>query len=165
VVASQPKGSVTIRLGADLLEWFRGEPGYQTRINAILRAYMDAHPNKRSSVAPKPSSVYKLFEQAMIGRKQILCMYKGRRRELCPVILGHSQGREKARTYQFGGQSNKGLPPGGEWRCLWFSEVSNVRLRDGRWYAGDRHNQSQGCVESVDLDVNPDSPFSPKAPP
>jgi len=31
-----------LRLDADLLEWFRTERGYQTRINAILRAYMNA---------------------------------------------------------------------------------------------------------------------------
>lgn len=31
------------RLDADLLRWFRRERGYQTRINAILRAYMQAH--------------------------------------------------------------------------------------------------------------------------
>jgi len=29
-----------MRLDADLLRWFRQNPGYQTRINAILRAYM-----------------------------------------------------------------------------------------------------------------------------
>ena len=37
-----PKEIVTIRLDADLLRWFRQHPGYQTRINAILRAYMKA---------------------------------------------------------------------------------------------------------------------------
>jgi uncharacterized protein (DUF4415 family) len=39
-----PKKSLTLRLDADVLEWFRkmGE-GYQTRINAILRTYMKAH--------------------------------------------------------------------------------------------------------------------------
>jgi uncharacterized protein (DUF4415 family) len=34
--------TVTMRLDADLLDWFRSNRGYQTRINAILRAYMDA---------------------------------------------------------------------------------------------------------------------------
>jgi uncharacterized protein (DUF4415 family) len=37
------KATVTMRLDADLLTWFRHECGYQTRINAILRAYMNAH--------------------------------------------------------------------------------------------------------------------------
>jgi uncharacterized protein (DUF4415 family) len=43
VVMPTPKEIVTMRLDADLLRWFRQQPGYQTRINAILRAYMQAH--------------------------------------------------------------------------------------------------------------------------
>jgi uncharacterized protein (DUF4415 family) len=43
VVWPTPKQIVTMRLDADLLEWLRQERGYQTRVNAILRAYMDAH--------------------------------------------------------------------------------------------------------------------------
>ncbi len=42
VVMPRPKRTVTMRLDADLLEWFRSNRGYQTRINAILRAYMNA---------------------------------------------------------------------------------------------------------------------------
>jgi uncharacterized protein (DUF4415 family) len=42
VVTPRRKRSVTMRIDADLLDWFRREPGYQTRINAILRAYMNA---------------------------------------------------------------------------------------------------------------------------
>ena len=109
-----------------------------------------------------PSSNYDLFEQAMAMRKQIICVYGGYPRELCPIILGHSKGREKALTYQFGGQNNTDLPPGGQWRCLWLSKVSDVQLRDGPWFAGSNHTQPQGCVEIVDLDVNPSSPYRPK---
>jgi hypothetical protein len=109
-----------------------------------------------------PSADYELFEEAMRSRKQVLCMYGGYLRELCPIILGHSQAQEKALTYQFGGQSKSGLPPGGEWRCLWLSKVSNARLRDGQWFAGSSHARPQGCVEVVDLDVNTSSPYSPK---
>ena len=43
VVMPTPKEIVTIRLDADLLRWFRQHRGYQTRINAVLRAYMKAH--------------------------------------------------------------------------------------------------------------------------
>jgi uncharacterized protein (DUF4415 family) len=43
VVMPSRKAVVTIRLDADLLEWFRQQRGYQTRINAILRSYMKAH--------------------------------------------------------------------------------------------------------------------------
>jgi uncharacterized protein (DUF4415 family) len=37
VVVPHPKKTVTVRLDADLLAWFRRRPGYQTRINVILR--------------------------------------------------------------------------------------------------------------------------------
>jgi uncharacterized protein (DUF4415 family) len=44
IVLPQPKETMTIRVDADVLEWFRKEGrGYQTRINAILRSYMRAH--------------------------------------------------------------------------------------------------------------------------
>ena len=38
------KQQITIRLDEDVLQWFREQGnGYQTRINALLRAYMEAH--------------------------------------------------------------------------------------------------------------------------
>lgn len=38
------KQQVTLRIDADVLEWFKSQgKGYQSRINALLRAYMDAH--------------------------------------------------------------------------------------------------------------------------
>jgi uncharacterized protein (DUF4415 family) len=43
VVMPDRKVVVTMRLDADLLAWFRKQRGYQTRINAILRTYMQAN--------------------------------------------------------------------------------------------------------------------------
>lgn len=44
MVYPRPKDSISIRLDADILEYLRRDgPGYQTRINAILRSYMEAH--------------------------------------------------------------------------------------------------------------------------
>ena len=110
------------------------------------------------------SPIYRSFANAMAERKQIVCAYDGFTREFCPVILGHSKGEEKALTFQFGGGSRSGLPPGGEWRCLFLSRVSSVELREGPWLSGASHSQPQGCVEDVDLDVNPKSPYKPKRP-
>jgi uncharacterized protein (DUF4415 family) len=37
------KQAVNLRLDRDVLGWFRAQwPGYQTRINAVLRAFMSA---------------------------------------------------------------------------------------------------------------------------
>jgi uncharacterized protein (DUF4415 family) len=38
------KKQVTLRLDADMIEWFKGRGGkYQTRINQVLRDYMESH--------------------------------------------------------------------------------------------------------------------------
>jgi uncharacterized protein (DUF4415 family) len=37
------KQSVTVRLDSDVLEWFKSQgKGYQTRMNAVLRLYMES---------------------------------------------------------------------------------------------------------------------------
>ena len=109
-----------------------------------------------------PSSTYNLFNQAMISRKQVLCTYDGYRRELCPILLGHTNGHEVALAYQFAGESKSALPPTGQWKCLRLAKVTNAQLRDGTWHAGDSHSQRRSCVQLVDIDVNPHSPYDPK---
>ena len=40
---SEPKQQLTIRFDADVVEWFKARgKGYQSRMNAVLRAYVDA---------------------------------------------------------------------------------------------------------------------------
>ena len=40
----QAKKGVYLRIDQDLLDWLKRQgPGYQTRINAILRSYMETH--------------------------------------------------------------------------------------------------------------------------
>jgi uncharacterized protein (DUF4415 family) len=44
VVVPPGKKQLTLRLDADVLEWLKAQgKGYQSRINAILRAYYEAH--------------------------------------------------------------------------------------------------------------------------
>jgi uncharacterized protein (DUF4415 family) len=41
------KSSITIRLDPEVLEWFKSQgKGYQTRINSVLRMYMEAQKSK-----------------------------------------------------------------------------------------------------------------------
>ena len=40
----RPKRHLNLRIDADVVDWFKAEgKGYQTRMNAVLRAYMAAH--------------------------------------------------------------------------------------------------------------------------
>ena len=48
VVWPQAKQAISLRIDQDILTWFRDRgPGYQTRMNAVLRAFVDAQPGKR----------------------------------------------------------------------------------------------------------------------
>lgn len=100
------------------------------------------------------SATYELFHTAILERKQIVCEYGGCHREVCPHVLGHTGREEMVLTFQFGGESKSGLPPGGEWRCFALADVRNAHLRDGPWRTGTQHGQPQVCVAIVDLDVD-----------
>ena len=42
------KKQVALRLDAEVLDWFKNQgPGYQTRMNAVLKAYKAAHEKRR----------------------------------------------------------------------------------------------------------------------
>jgi hypothetical protein len=107
------------------------------------------------------SATFALFHRAILERQQISCTYKGYPREICPHVLGHSAGTEKALVYQFGGESSRGLPARGEWRCLDLSEVRDAKACQGRWHSGETHRTTQRCVERVYVDVNTDVPDQP----
>lgn len=47
MVYPEPKEPISIRVDRDVLSWFRDQgPGYQTRMNAVLRSYMEARTRK-----------------------------------------------------------------------------------------------------------------------
>ena len=80
-------------------------------------------------------------------------MYQGRYREICPHTIGRKNGREKLLAFQFAGQSSKGLPPGGEWRCMFIDEITQVAAREGPWHTRDVHLKPQTCVDQVEFEV------------
>jgi hypothetical protein len=83
-----------------------------------------------------PSATYALFRDAILGAQQIVCVYDGRRRELCPHIIGTSRsGEEVVLAWQFAGESSGSLP---QWRCLKLANVSEAHAREGRWHEAAR---------------------------
>lgn len=47
LVRAPVKKAVSVRLDQDVIDFFKGEgPGYQTRMNAVLRSYMEAKRKK-----------------------------------------------------------------------------------------------------------------------
>ena len=101
-----------------------------------------------------PSITYQLFRKAIVDRKLIACAYRGRRRDVAPHIIGSKNRKEMALGFQFSGDSNSRLPPGGEWRCFSLGEVEAAELFEGPWRTGPSHRSTQVCIDIVDLDVN-----------
>jgi hypothetical protein len=51
------------------------------------------------------SSNYEKIWRAVRERKRIACVFEGRYREACPIILGYSvDGRERVLVFQIGGK-------------------------------------------------------------
>ena len=91
-----------------------------------------------------PSATYTLFRDAILAEQQVTCIYGGRRRELCPHIIGTNKDSEEVvLAWQFGGESSGPLP---QWRCFKLANVSDARRRDGRWYEGRSHTTNRNAL-------------------
>jgi hypothetical protein len=98
------------------------------------------------------SATYSLFRNAILSEQQVVCLYGGRLRELCPHIIGtNKRGEEVVLAWQFAGESSGPLP---QWRCLRLANVRDARTRQGRWHEGGSHRTTQRCVSDIHLDIN-----------
>lgn len=94
---------------------------------------------------------------AIVHRRPIAALYRGRRRLLCPHLLGWSRHRRlHVLCYQYGGDSESGLKPtpSDNWRCLAVESLSHVELLDSLWQTAENHSRPQTCIEQVELDVD-----------
>jgi uncharacterized protein (DUF4415 family) len=55
VITPPPKEAISLRVDRDVLAWFRaGGRGYQTRMNAVLRSYMQAKQGSSAAGSKRP---------------------------------------------------------------------------------------------------------------
>ncbi|MFN3462819.1 MAG: hypothetical protein ACK4X1_01965 [Terricaulis sp.] len=52
------------------------------------------------------SPEYQLIREAILQKQQVVCLYHGAWRELCPHVIGLKRGREKVLSWQFGGETS-----------------------------------------------------------
>jgi hypothetical protein len=95
-----------------------------------------------------------LLIMAIEELKQVVCIYDGYPREMCPHVVGWKNGAHHVLSYQFAGGSSRGLPPGGEWRCMDIDGITQLALRDGPWQTGPSHTKPQTCVDSKEAEVS-----------
>ena len=114
---------------------------------------MTPQPGKAQAV----SEIYELLRLAAARKQPVSAVYDGLPRLLCPHVLGRKSGRPHVFCYQFGGSSNRGLPPGphgaGDWRCLALEKLSRVELRADAWHTEPR-SRRQTCIDEIDFDAD-----------
>ena len=136
--------------------------------------HLSLHPFRQSGILRWMSVPVRALEQvqaqvraAIIHRRPVAALYRGRRRLLCPHLLGRNrQRRLQVLCFQYGGDSESGLEPMGapdNWRCLAVENLSELELLNGPWQTAENHSRPQTCIEEVELDVDdyPETPTSP----
>lgn len=100
------------------------------------------------------SDAFELLKQAIIEQKCISAVYHGRRRDLCPHVLGWKGDREHVLFLQVGGESEKGIASTGSWRCLNLDELSEVEMSDSEFRTGPGYyDNPQKCVDKIEAQI------------
>jgi hypothetical protein len=96
-----------------------------------------------------------LIWKAIAERLQVVALYDGHRREMCPHAMGWKNGEMRVLCFQFGGATSNGaVPPRGEWKCMEVDRLIDISLRQGLWRTGGWHSRQQTCIDQVVLRVS-----------
>ncbi len=99
------------------------------------------------------SATYQTLRAAMANKVPVQCNYRGLLRLCCPHTLGYTNGEPRVLMFQYDGCSSRGLPPGGEWRCMSVVEITNLVTIHGLWHTAPNHSRPQTCVKQVEFEV------------
>jgi hypothetical protein len=97
-------------------------------------------------------SAYELVRRAVVEKKRVHAVFDSHPRQMCPHVVGTKNGRAQALFFQFAGSGKRGLPPGGDWRCMPLDLLTEISIHDGPWRTRD-FSPDQTCVDEVDAEV------------
>jgi hypothetical protein len=104
---------------------------------------------------------YTILAEAISTKQQVVGRYHDEERVFSPHALGRKRGAAHVLVYQYGGGSQSGLPPGGEWRCLDVEGLSELRLESGAWHTAPNVFNPQSCLDEIEVLADPLPPRSP----
>ena len=118
------------------------------------------------------SENYRMLKRAIQERRRVVCIYDGRRRVLCPHILGMTNGQEKVKAYQVevSGEAppkrRQGQKPRRgrrkkirdlaeeQWRCMTVADISQLAFSQGEWRSAKNYSPPKDtCVGQIDVAV------------
>lgn len=105
---------------------------------------------------PNVNAMLSVIRGAIRNRQSLYFTANDEPREFCPHVLGTKRGEWHVFGWQFGGGSSRGLPPGGDWRCIELEDISTeIVARSGPWHRGwTKGQRDQTCVDDVDTVID-----------
>lgn len=97
------------------------------------------------------SAAFAALRQAMLHRKPVRLNYSGKELEVCPYILGHAVGEERAFVLVVDGTGER--KELGHWMCLRLAKIQTIETLDRPWVDRPYHGPVQRCVDQVHRDV------------
>ena len=95
---------------------------------------------------------YAIIRQAVIEKCCLTAVYQNRVRHFSPHAIGRSNdGDTNVMAFQYGGDSSKGLPPGGKWRCFRVDDLAAISKNKDVWHTGFDHGRPNTCVTQIDV--------------
>ena len=131
------------------------KPNLGENRKVTVRMARAAVPRKSAIAARKrPSTAYRIIWKAIRARKQIVCSYKDRPREVFPHILGYkASGEEAVFVFQVGGESSQPLPPARRLALLRARSHRDIRCAKDPGVAAPAP-PGANLLQFVDVDVN-----------
>jgi hypothetical protein len=80
--------------------------------------------------------VFDTLREAIEKRRCVTMVANGRRRDVAPLAIGFKGAQKKVLTFQFKGESNSGLAPGGAWRCFSLTDIDWAQISEEPWQSG-----------------------------
>lgn len=79
------------------------------------------------------SQVFMALRQAILERRPVHVSHGGKRQTVCPYILGHAAGEERAFALVVEASSSTKRPVQANWICLRWSKIEDLRSADEPW--------------------------------
>ncbi|MCK1618231.1 PIN domain-containing protein [Bradyrhizobium sp. 159] len=99
------------------------------------------------------SEVFVALREALLERRPVQVSRDGKCQTVCPYILGHATGEERAFVLLVDGSSRTKRPVQAKWICLRLSKIEDVRFADEPWIEQDYPGPVQRCVDQVHLEA------------
>lgn len=99
------------------------------------------------------SAAFTALRQANLHRRPLRLTYGGKELVVCPYILGHAVGEERAFVLAVDRTGERKESERGHWMCLRLAKIQNIETLDCSWVDRPYPGPIQRCVDQVHLDV------------